>query len=84
MGGCCDCGDPEAWEAAGYCSDHKGIDSSKDTALNVLPAKVRENAKEVFLSLAKVLKDILLNLIKHKNDPKMKEVYETMVDDFIT
>ena len=24
VGGCCDCGDPEAWDEKGFCSDHKG------------------------------------------------------------
>ena len=24
VGGCCDCGDPEAWDPDHFCSDHKG------------------------------------------------------------
>ena len=41
VGGCCDCGDPEAWDMKGCCPDHAGIDSSKDKVLNALPLPVR-------------------------------------------
>ena len=26
VGGCCDCGDPEAWDPDHFCSDHKGYE----------------------------------------------------------
>ena len=84
VSGCCDCGDPEAWDMKGACDTHKGIDSSKEGALNALPPKVREKAPEVFRSLTKILKTCLLGLIENKNDMQVKEVYEAMIGDFIT
>ena len=44
VSGCCDCGDPEGWEMSGACVNHKGIDSSKDEALNALPDTLRKRA----------------------------------------
>ena len=68
----------------GACVTHKGIDSSKDEALNALPASVREKAPEVFRSLTKILKTCLLGLIENKHDPHVMSVYEAMISDFIT
>lgn len=84
VSGCCDCGDPEGWDMKGACVTHKGIDSSKDEALNALPASVREKAPEVFRSLTKILKTCLLGLIENKHDPHVMSVYEAMISDFIT
>ena len=67
VSGCCDCGDPEAWDEKGCCSDHKGIDSSRAAALNALPAAVRESAPIVFKCLTKILKGILLSMIEYKD-----------------
>lgn len=84
VSGCCDCGDPEGWDMNGACSTHKGIDSSKDQALNALPVSVREKAPEVFKSLTKILKSCLLGLIEeNKKDAHKKAVYEDMISDFI-
>ena len=63
VSGCCDCGDPEAWDMKGCCPDHKGIDSSKDKALNALPTHIRQQAPRVFKALAKLLKGALLDLL---------------------
>ena len=83
VSGCCDCGDPEAWDEKGCCPDHKGIDSSKDSALNALPPKVRQNAPIVFKCLTKILKGILLGMIEYKDDLKMKAMFEEMILTFM-
>ena len=83
VSGCCDCGDPEGWDMKGACATHKGIDSSKEEALNALPAAVRDKAPEVFKSLTKILKTCLLGLIENRNDSVVKNVYEGMISDFI-
>ena len=84
VSGCCDCGDPEAWAEKGSCPDHKGIDSSREAALSALPPKVRQNAPVVYKSLTKILKGILLSMIEYKNQPQMKEIFEEMIDAFMT
>ena len=84
VSGCCDCGDPEAWDPKGCCPDHKGIDSSKGKALDALPPRIRENAPIVFKSLTKILKGILLSLIEFKSDSSMKQMFEEMIDTFMT
>ena len=33
VGGCCDCGDPDAWAESGFCKKHKGYEASADTLL---------------------------------------------------
>ena len=37
VGGCCDCGDIDAWEEAGFCTDHKGYETNPDKVINKLP-----------------------------------------------
>lgn len=83
VGGCCDCGDPEGWEMKGACHKHKGIDSSKEEALDALSDKVRERAPRVFRSLTRSMKTLLLGVIESKESEQAKDVYEQMVADFI-
>ena len=68
----------------GACITHKGIDSSKDEALNALPSSVREKAPEVFRSLTKIMKTCLLGLIENRHDIEVMNVYESMISDFIS
>lgn len=87
VGGCCDCGDPEGWDMKGACSKHKGIDSSRDVALNALPDGVKERAPAVFRSLTHILKQLLLCILKKDNDAawsanKEKRVAEQMISEF--
>ena len=83
VSGCCDCGDPEAWAEKGCCTAHKGIDSSREAALNALPPKVRQNAPIVFKCLTKILKGILLGMIEHKDEFGTKEMFEELIDAFM-
>ena len=48
-GGCCDCGDPEAWVAEGCCERHRPRESTKgdDDPLATLPAALRRNGRAV-------------------------------------
>lgn len=45
-GGCCDCGDPLAWRASGFCKRHWAPDPSLDPA-SLLQQDVRERAAAV-------------------------------------
>ena len=62
VGGCCDCGDIDGWEESGFCTDHRGFAASTDAMLNSLPKYVRVTSPYVFVSLAKSLKGLLLEL----------------------
>ncbi len=43
VSGCCDCGDPDAWNEAGFCSDHPGYAKFKPTySVNDIPEEFRE------------------------------------------
>ena len=46
VGGCCDCGDPCAWNPAGFCSRHNGIDPCEDM-LKYFPAEFVETSRAV-------------------------------------
>ena len=37
IGGCCDCGDPEAWDENNFCSDHKGYKVDPKDLLEKIP-----------------------------------------------
>lgn len=45
-GGCCDCGDPEAWADAGCCDKHRAK-QSQDNIEDVLPNQIVNNTTEV-------------------------------------
>ena len=36
-GGCCDCGDPDAWDPAGFCSKHGPSVEAGDGSIDILP-----------------------------------------------
>ena len=74
VGGCCDCGDPDAWDEHGFCSDHRGFAASSEAMLSQLPKQVRDNSPIVFSSLAKSLKGVLLDLIAGKDKDELQKV----------
>lgn len=72
----------------GACTKHKGIDSSKDQALDALPAKIRQLAPDVMIALVRILKYLLLIVLKNSDsltkDTKIeKRVAEAMISEFI-
>jgi hypothetical protein len=60
VSGCCDCGDPEAWDPNHFCSDHAGYEKSPDEILKKIPASIRDGAFVVFKEIcAKIRKNCL-------------------------
>ncbi|XP_011302105.1 E3 ubiquitin-protein ligase UBR2 [Fopius arisanus] len=47
-GGCCDCGDPEAWKKEAFCRIHEAGKEAKETSGNKLPEDIRERATSTF------------------------------------
>ena len=73
VGGCCDCGDPDAWDPEHFCSDHKGYDQSPEEILSKLPAKIRDAAEfefeQISISLKKhcmMLQNFTSECLKHQ------------------
>ena len=62
VGGCCDCGDPEAWDPEHFCSDHKGYEMSPEETLSKLPKNVFESANLAFTEVCILLKKHCLML----------------------
>ena len=56
VGGCCDCGDPEAWDPEHFCSDHKGYQMSPNETLDKLPTKIKNEAEIVFQTICSQIK----------------------------
>ena len=51
-GGCCDCGDPMAWRAAGFCARHTGDESAAETALAPqMRSRLEKHVRAVLLFL---------------------------------
>jgi hypothetical protein len=80
VSGCCDCGDPDAWEEKGFCKDHKGFAASVDQILEGLPPYIKESAPLCFQELASNFKTILL---AHQKDKKYSTVKVTMIVDYL-
>ena len=61
-GGCCDCGDEEAWDPKGFCSDHgeNGAAASKELPEEV-GAQARLMFKVIFEVMAEAVAEILLS-----------------------
>ena len=51
-GGCCDCGDPDAWDPKGFCSRHGAHDVDP---VHSLPLNLRRRSKRLFEAIAKFL-----------------------------
>ena len=61
--GCCDCGDPEAWDQEHFCSDHKGQhDVDPEQMLLKIPEAIKEKTFEIFDEISENLKEKCMNL----------------------
>jgi len=60
-GGCCDCGDPEAWTSCVYCELHKPMEQNDEEVdpLEVLSSDLVDRAHVFFSSLLWYCMDIL-------------------------
>ncbi|XP_063980844.1 E3 ubiquitin-protein ligase UBR2 isoform X2 [Diachasmimorpha longicaudata] len=47
-GGCCDCGDPEAWKKEAFCRIHEAGKEARERSGNKLPEDIRERATATF------------------------------------
>lgn len=56
-GGCCDCGDAEAWNSAGCCDKHRPVDASSASSPVVDPVVAAQTAREQGEALCKAVPD---------------------------
>ena len=71
VSGCCDCGDPEAWDQNHFCSDHSGYEKSPEEVLKKLPQNIRDGANVVFKDVCiKIKENCLILQENHLNDIK--------------
>lgn len=62
VSGCCDCGDPDAWQEEGFCKKHKGYSASSEVLLEQLPLFIKRSARYVFDHVCLKLKAACLEL----------------------
>eukprot|EP00002_Diphylleia_rotans_P025924 TRINITY_DN5146_c0_g1_i2.p1 TRINITY_DN5146_c0_g1~~TRINITY_DN5146_c0_g1_i2.p1 ORF type:complete len:1542 (+),score=325.40 TRINITY_DN5146_c0_g1_i2:93-4718(+) len=70
-GGCCDCGDPQAWGRSGFCNTHQGIDCDRDPT-EAFPQRTG--------NMLKAISWALMNEIKRMMDPACKPETLSLVD----
>lgn len=58
-GGCCDCGDIEAWKTEPFCKIHLAGTQSKDSRGNKLPGEIAERAVVVFEAILEYCYELL-------------------------
>ncbi|CAH0490107.1 unnamed protein product [Peronospora farinosa] len=56
-GGCCDCGDTEAWASEGFCTRHKGAQDADP--LSFLPPDLLVNSRECIVEVMKLVLDAI-------------------------
>ena len=71
-GGCCDCGDPEAWATCGNCSNHNGNISLEDPS-KVLPPKLILGINAVMKGVLGVITSFTVNLARAYDCSKENE-----------
>jgi hypothetical protein len=64
VSGCCDCGDPEAWDSKHFCTEHIGYEKSPEEILKKFPGNIRESAFSVFQTVCAKIRKYCLDLIR--------------------
>ncbi len=70
QGGCCDCGDLEAWKQQGCCPAHAGPDMGQDPTEN-LPPQMVAPAKAVFREAVRLVTDACCHAVQGFNRPEV-------------
>ncbi len=85
VGGCCDCGNPLAWEEKGFCSDHKGIFSNDKQIENYLKQCFKESEiKQINFELNKMIKYLVPIFLKYEEDKKLTDIsFVHIFDEFL-
>ena len=64
-GGCCDCGDPQAWKPSGFCRKHQeGYARRNEDGVALLPDTIRRNATEAIFF---VVSRLCYSFLKFRN-----------------
>lgn len=66
-GGCCDCGDAEAWNADGACPRHKDTTELNDP-LSVVPLELQQGLELVATAVIEFLVDHLVQTVRAYDD----------------
>lgn len=80
-GGCCDCGDPEAWKKDYYCEDHAAIERPEVDSL------ITDEMKEICQVVFRAVLSYSINTLQIDSDstfPDMDSKTDTLEDDFCT
>lgn len=63
-GGCCDCGDPEAWSQCGNCNEHKGNNHCGIDPLSVIPADLLKGSRAVIAGVLGVITSYAVGTVR--------------------
>jgi ATP-dependent Clp protease adapter protein ClpS len=63
-GGCCDCGDPEAWSQCGNCNEHKGNNHCGIDPLTVIPANLMKGSRAVIAGVLGVITSYAVGTVR--------------------
>ena len=72
VSGCCDCGDPEAWEIAGCCPAHQGFIEESKASIDLLPLKMCISVPLVIEEMTNRYFSLLYAFYLDKNLPSEK------------
>lgn len=76
-GGCCDCGDVQAWKSSGFCSRHNGASSETDDPAANIPRDLRSRISDVSAVVAdraRIITTMLSGCMQNKNKSKLDDV----------
>lgn len=63
-GGCCDCGDPEAWSQCGNCNEHKGKNHCGIDPLTVIPPNLLKGSRAVIAGVLGVITSYAVGTVR--------------------
>ncbi len=74
VGGCCDCGNPLAWDEKGFCSEHKGIFCNDKQIDNYLKQCFNENEiKQINIVLTNIIKYLVPIFLKNEEEKTLND-----------
>ena len=80
VGGCCDCGNPDAFKKEGWCTRHQGFESSNEAFIASLSPYLKVSSPQTFSAVLSQFKRVLLILQAEPGNLNVQKVIRKFLD----